>query len=417
MAPPIPPRLRELAAAAARHSPGRPLDTLDALLLSDQIAARSLFVELYDAADQVHDLSGCQVLLDVLQSRYRLPLLDQDLLDLRHDLSAYLGARNLWSTDYYQSAPYVSRPALEQALEDLLRGRGGRILQLHAADGMGKSMQLRWFIARRCVPAPHRIPCVRIDLDVVASAAATWHPWLLLVEMAAQLDPQLPYGPFQDLLVSYSPYRMLLSPAATAPGSLEIPVSAVEVDGADIRARFTDILVERIGERPVVMAFDSMEHLLRPGRRAYRGTGAGRPAAPGRRLVASHPGQPRRSAGAPARPVRALARPPECRGRPARRRGTAPVPQPDPAFARPGAGGRHHTAQRRDAVSAESARRPRREAAGHRSRTRSGSWKAATWPSGCSKAWLTRGCGGCSVSAWFPAASPSSSSPRCWRRS
>ena len=223
-----------------------------------------MFVELYDAADQVHDLSGCQVLLDVLQSRYRLPVLDQDLLDLRHDLSAYLGARNLWSTDYYQSAPYVSRPALEQALEDLLRGRGGRILQLHAADGMGKSMQLRWFIARRCVPAPHRIPCVRIDLDVVASAA-TWHPWLLLVEMAAQLDPQLPYGPFQDLLVSYSPYRTLLAPAATAPGSLEIPVSAVEVDGADIQARFTDILVEKIGERPVVMAFDSMEHLLRPG--------------------------------------------------------------------------------------------------------------------------------------------------------
>ncbi len=261
--PPIPARLRELAAAAARHSPGRPLDTLDALLLSDQTAARSLFVELYDTADQVHDLSGCQVLLDVLQSRYRLPLLDQDLLDLRHDLSAYLGARNLWSTDYYQSAPYMPRPALEQALEDLLRGRGGRILQFHAADGMGKSMQLRWFIARRCVPAPHRIPCVRIDLEVVASAA-TWHPWLLLVEMAAQLDPQLPYGPFQDLLVSYSPYRALLSPAATAPSSLEIPVSAMEVDGADIRARFTDILVSKIGERPVVMAFDSMEHLLRP---------------------------------------------------------------------------------------------------------------------------------------------------------
>src|SRR4249919_3144148 len=34
--PPIPPPLRQLAAAAAGHDAGRPLDTLDALLLSDQ---------------------------------------------------------------------------------------------------------------------------------------------------------------------------------------------------------------------------------------------------------------------------------------------------------------------------------------------------------------------------------------------
>ena len=262
--PPIPPPLRQLAAAAAGHDADRPLDTLDALLLSDQAAARSLFVKLYDAADNAYDLSRCQVLLDVLQSRYRLPLLDQDLLELQHERSAYLGARDLWSTDYNESASYVPRPMLEQALEDLLRARGGPALQLHAASGMGKSMQLRWLIARRCVPAPHMIPCARIDFDVIASAAATRHPWLLLVEIAAQLDSQLPYGPFQDLLVSYSPYRTLLLRATGAPANLEVPVSAVGVDGADIRARFTDILVENVGERPVVVAFDSVEHLLRP---------------------------------------------------------------------------------------------------------------------------------------------------------
>src|SRR5262245_499358 len=245
--PPIPQPLRDLAAAAAGHEAGRPLDRLDTLLLSDQAAARSLFVELYDAADQGHDLSRCQVLLDVLQSPYRLPLLGQDLLELQCDRSAYLGARSLWSSDYYESASYVSRPMLEQALEGLLQGRGGRALQLHAAGGMGKSMLLRWFIARRCVPAPDRIPCAGIDFDFTASAGAIRHPWLLLVEMAAQLDPQLPYGPFQDLLFSYAPYRILLRRATEAPTNLETPLSAVGVDGADVRARFTDILAENLG--------------------------------------------------------------------------------------------------------------------------------------------------------------------------
>jgi len=259
---PVPEPLRELAAdATARHqAAGRWLDALDQLLLCDQPAARSRFVELYDMADTAHDLPGCQALLDVLESPYRLPLVDRDLLELRHDRSAYLGARNLWSTAYYQSARYLPRHALERALEDLLDGRGGRVLQLHARGGMGKTMQLRWFIARRCVPAPDRIPCARIDLDTVAAVAASRHPWLLLVEVAAQLDPQFTYGPFQDLLASYSSYRVLLS---RAPDALEVPVSADDVDGEDIRARFTGVLAESAGDRPVVIAFDSMEELFR----------------------------------------------------------------------------------------------------------------------------------------------------------
>jgi tetratricopeptide (TPR) repeat protein len=259
--PPVPEPLRELAAAAARHhAAGRPLDALDQLLLCDQPTARSRFVELYDVADTAHDLPGCQALLDVVDSPYRLPLIDRDLLELRHDRSAYLAARNLWSTAFYQSARYLPRRALEQALEDLLDGRGGRILQIHARGGMGKTMQLRWFIARRCVPAPNRIPCARIDLDTVAAVAATRHPWLLLVELAAQLDLQLTYGPFQDLLASYSSYRVLLS---HAPDTTEVPVSADDVDGEDISARFTGVLTESAADRPVVLAFDSMEQLFR----------------------------------------------------------------------------------------------------------------------------------------------------------
>ena len=261
--PPVPARLRELAAAAAaRHeAAGRPLDALDQLLLCDEEAAGALFTGLYDAADAVHDLPGCQSLLDVLESPHRLPLVGQDLIELRHDRSAYLGARNLWSTAYYQSARYLPRPAVERAFQELLDGRDGRILQLYAPSGMGKTMQLRWFIARRCVPAPLRVPCAWIECDTVAAAR---HPWLLLVEIAAQLDPQFRYGPFQDLLASYSPYRVLLSTATGTAAPLEVPVGADDVDGEDLRTRFTSVLVESAGDGPVVVAFDDVENLLRP---------------------------------------------------------------------------------------------------------------------------------------------------------
>jgi tetratricopeptide (TPR) repeat protein len=257
---PVPQPLQELAATVARHAPAdRPLDAADQLLLCDQPAAASLLAELYDAADAVHDLPGCQAVLEVMESPYRLPLLDHDLLEFRHDRSAYLGARNLWRSAYYESARYLPRPNAERALDQLLDGRGGRVLQLYAAPGMGKTTQLRWFVARRCVPEPRRVPCAWIQFDPAAAVAASRHPWLLLVEIAAQLDPQFRYRPFQELLASYSPYRALLSTAA----SVEVPVSAVAVDGEDIRARFTDVLVESATDRPVVLAFDNMEELLR----------------------------------------------------------------------------------------------------------------------------------------------------------
>jgi hypothetical protein len=260
--PPVPPPLRQLAATLARQLRAeRPLDAADQLLLCDQPAAAALLAELYDTADAAHDLPGCQALLDVVESPYRLPLLDPELLEFRHDRSAYLGARNLWRTAWYESARYLPRPTAERALDDLLDGRGGRVLQLYAGAGAGKTTQLRWFVARHCVPEPRRVPCASIAFDDAAAVAASRHPWLLLVEVAAQLDPQFRYRPFQDLLASYAPYRALLSSAAAA--SPEAPVSAVAVDGEDIRARFTDVLVESAAGRPVLLAFDSMEELLR----------------------------------------------------------------------------------------------------------------------------------------------------------
>lgn len=262
--PPVPKSLRALAADAVRdhQAHGRPVDQLDQLLLCDTQAAQKLFVELYDSTDARHDLPACQAILDVLESPYRLPLLDQSVLDHWHDRTCYLAARTLWAAEYHQSARYLARHRLEKVLDQLLDGRDGRLLQLYGQGGMGKTMQLRWFVARRCVPAPNRIPCARIDFDAVAASTAARHPWLLLVEIAAQLDRQFTYGLYQDLLTTYGPYRALLYRSGRRSGSVEPPVKAVDIDGEDIRARFTSGLVERAANRPVVVVLDTVEELL-----------------------------------------------------------------------------------------------------------------------------------------------------------
>ena len=261
---PVPARLCEIAASvrAADESNVSRLEKLAVELLHDPKTAGETFVTLYTEADGAHDLARCRAVLDVLDAPDRLPLLTAGLADLRNKYATYLAARTLWVDDYYRSAHYVSRPHAERALEQMLSPDGSRILQLYARGGMGKSMQLRWFTARRAVP--HRIPCARVDFDNVHSQVAARLPWLLLLELAAQLNRQLVGGPFQELLAAHGRYRALL-PVAPGPGEVEAaPQHAAADDGEDVVARFCAIVQELDRARPVVLILDTVEEILRP---------------------------------------------------------------------------------------------------------------------------------------------------------
>jgi tetratricopeptide (TPR) repeat protein len=266
--PPVPPVLRELARAAAERSltAGRAVDALDLLLLGDPPAARTMFQSLFGEADKAHDLPACAALLEVLEAPTRLTLLDTELLALYRDRRSYLAARTMWQAEYNESERYLQRPSLEHALEQTLDGRDARVMQLLGRGGMGKTMQLRWLISRRCVLADSRIPCARIDFDSVLLTVATRAPWLLLTEISAQLDRQFGNAPFQDLLANYGDYRVLLRRSSDAPSSVEVPVRADDLDGEDLLTRFTQTLIDSAGDRQVVLVFDTVEELLlRPG--------------------------------------------------------------------------------------------------------------------------------------------------------
>jgi hypothetical protein len=248
------------------HSAGPPLEELRALLLADPDRARDLFLRLYAEADEQFDLARCQDAIDVLASDDRAYLLPVELARLRNDYQAFLSARSMWAAEFHQTARYLSRPKAEGALRRLLDGTHSRVLQVVAPGGMGKTMQLRWFVARYCIMRRRPpVPCSRIDFDVVDPINALKYPWLLLLEIASQLDQQLPSAPFGQLVRDYERYRPLLSRAsASAAASVD---EGAAVDAEEIVNRFCSTLAEaRADNEPVVLLFDTMEEVgLRPG--------------------------------------------------------------------------------------------------------------------------------------------------------
>ena len=212
--PTVPPSLARYAEQLADYyrEVGQPLEELRALLLADPDRARELFLRLYAAADEQFDLARCQDAIDVLAADDRAHVLPVELARLRNDYQAFLSARSMWATEFHQTARYFSRPEAEGALRRLLAGKRSRVLQIVAAGGMGKTTQLRWFVARHCITRRPSIPCARIDFDVVDPVNALRYPWLLLLEIASQLDQQLPSAPFRP-----AGPRLRAVPAAAEP--------------------------------------------------------------------------------------------------------------------------------------------------------------------------------------------------------
>lgn len=246
---------------------GEELERLYHLVLVDEAAAAELFAELFRQADRRFDLARCQDLLDLLGER--LALLSPRLARLREDRHLYLSARAFWSYEYFRTARFIEPRGLRSRVEALLAGEPSRVLELSARGGMGKTMGLRWLIARYCVPEPRRIPCARIDFDLADPVLACRHPWLLLLELASQLDAQLAGAPFAELTGEHGSYTALLRRSHSEEGrsaarALESEERRLSL-AASIPRRFSSTLAEAGAGGPVLLVLDTLEEvLLRP---------------------------------------------------------------------------------------------------------------------------------------------------------
>ena len=181
--------------------------------------------------------------------------------ELHTDCLRYLDARGLWIDAWYRTAPFVSPAVSKRPIERLLVGDSGRVLLLWGPGGMGKSTHLRWLIARRCVPRPDRIAAALVDFDFVDPRAATLRPWLVLLEVAAQLNRQLPGAPFHELLAEYGDQRGQLRattlrtevPSEPTAGPHEAAIAG------NVRRRVGGVLAELPHRERVLVAVDTLE--------------------------------------------------------------------------------------------------------------------------------------------------------------
>jgi hypothetical protein len=231
--------------------------------------AGALFRDLYGAAEGRFDLPACFDLLQLLDERRRQELLAPLLTDLLREYDSYYQARALWAADYHRTVSSFERDFFAPAAARLLSKSPAWILEIDALGGMGKTVFLRWLVARRLVP--QRIPCARIDFDHNPPVECTREPWLILWLAARQLNRQIPGTPFNELIDELEEYvyRQMPSMGAGDPAhpsggttSTELPRDRLEREFPD---RFVTLLNRRPVKTPVVLVFDTLEEaILRP---------------------------------------------------------------------------------------------------------------------------------------------------------
>lgn len=259
-----PPSLRELCAqlAGAYQAIGWPVDQLRQLAIADPQQAARLFRRLYREADRRFELAHCQDLVDALCGPAVVNLLPRELRELRDGCQLRISARAMRATDYYQTrrARYQPRRSVQEDLAALLTPgpEAPWLAQLYGRGGIGKSTLLHWFIARQCVVRDPLVACALINCDALDPAALLERPWLVLLEAADQLNPQLHDGPFRDLLLAFGDYQTTLFRSLDVPHGPDGDRRHIEHVGQQVEAGFCQSLA---GGPTILLALDALDEV------------------------------------------------------------------------------------------------------------------------------------------------------------
>jgi len=234
------------------------LDALYHEIACDQRGAAERFENHYRQADEGFNLGACADLLKILDER--ADLLRGRLADIRQEYRAYRNSRLLWASEFYDTIVYLDRAEPAAELELLINAGDDSpwILDLHAPGGSGKTMFVRWALSRYLTPL--RVPCVRIDFDIKDARRACDEPWLILLELAFQLNEQLPGHPFGELLSRYEAFRVRLDRFGV--GSDELRGFDPDTLAHEIPLGFRHALASQTRIDRVVIIFDTTEELL-----------------------------------------------------------------------------------------------------------------------------------------------------------
>lgn len=249
----------------AHHASEDELDRLAILLITDPAAAEAEFLTLFSAADGIFDLARCNDLLKVVEDRETL--LTDSLKALCRQKRQYLTNRSIFSADYYQTVFYYARNSIVKAFEDLLHEKTTSkwIFQLYARGGMGKTMFVRWLLARHCVP--HETAVARIDFDLVHTQTVSRYPWLLLLSLAEQLNRQIEGSPFgRSLSTDFDLLSLLRRPGSEfGSGSRKAREEKLRQNEVQLREtvvkKFIDALNQSSYQKTFVIVLDTLEQM------------------------------------------------------------------------------------------------------------------------------------------------------------
>lgn len=256
------------ARLAAWFAPIDPVERFTHLVLADPEQARAEFLRLYREADQAFDLARCDMLIRAVRHRNGLfpGLIPQSLRDTLNDREQYYRSRTLFADDYWRTMAFVERPSLVQHFEEWQSDPGRWILHFYGKGGFGKTMFVRWLIARRCVREidGRRIPVARLDSDRLDLPSLSRWPWLALLPVARQLDVQLPGSPFVSLLHGFGDFAAVLSrPAGRGrDDSRTHLLQRLKPEAEMLAAEIPLLFQSGLGESRVVIVLDTVEELL-----------------------------------------------------------------------------------------------------------------------------------------------------------
>lgn len=249
-----------LAAFFARIAPGGSIDELIHLLAAGPERtddAMQLFRRLFDEADARFELSFCGELLELVVERSGLSEPFSGDIDVRR---CRLNARQMWSEEYFRTTAYHERTTMTAELAALVGPVGAPILQLYGGGGLGKTMFIRWALARYLVP--RNIPCARLDFQFESPVLLAHSPWRLALKVARQLNAQMPGGPFTEMVKEYQDFEIEEEErAADAPHALVRSGIAAERFNADAFLRLHRGLQEVTAPHPPVVVLDTLERV------------------------------------------------------------------------------------------------------------------------------------------------------------
>jgi hypothetical protein len=267
---------RELLKYYRRQQRASELDLLSHESVTEPRNALRRFESLYKEADKAFDLGRCQALvrtlseLDDLQIGTRqvsLKLLSPELRAACDTHSIYLESRSRFAEEFYQTASYYQRQRFIEPFLSLgkkaKQSNSKWIVHIYGDGGMGKTMLLRWLVARYWVPRPICIPVARIDFDQVANTHLGTHPWLLLLRIAEQLNRQIAARPFTELIDRFWSFESFLRPYLPPHelGAIESTLAYAASISGEVLGEFKS----KLGELSAIVILDTTEEPLLHG--------------------------------------------------------------------------------------------------------------------------------------------------------